>query len=123
MMPSPSSPQEQQLEAEMRRIEDHVAAIARRPRNWVREKKLGDHFRGRNEITADLPPIEQLEGAYILIWHQEKPVLVRHNDDLDRWQIPGSRFSARRGRRRETRGDLRSLVKADGAEALGRAGQ
>ncbi len=79
-----------QIQQAMMEAEKKAALVKKRIRHWTIEKRFDDdRFRSRNEMTAELPPLEQVQRAYILTWRKDgKAVVVRKGDPSEPWSLP-----------------------------------
>lgn len=85
-----TNPSESEMQTLMASAEAKAALVAKQIKNWTLEKRFGDNeYITRNEITDELPPLNQIWRLYLLTWRKDgRPLVVRQDGPDQPWAIP-----------------------------------
>ena len=85
-----TNPSESEMQTLMASAEAKAALVAKRIKNWTLEKRFDDNeYLTRNEITDELPPLNQIWRLYLLTWRKDgRPLVVRQDGSDQPWAIP-----------------------------------
>ena len=89
-------------EAEMQAAQQKIAAERRRIRHFTFEKEIGDDWVGTLSETDETPPLDAVDGVYLILGYKDRMVVVRAEDE-SQFRIPrlhvdeAARDTSRRG--------------------------
>lgn len=85
-----TNPSESEIQTLMASAEAKAALIAKQIKNWTLEKRFDDNeYITRNEITDELPPLNQIWRLYLLTWRKDgRPLVVRQDGPDQPWVVP-----------------------------------
>ena len=66
---------------------EETEATNRRRKVYLQQRRLGDWI-ARIEASEEVPELDAIESVHLMMWHREKPLLVRQGDAFQEWRVP-----------------------------------
>ena len=66
---------------------EETESAQRRRRVYLQQRRLGDWL-ARIEESEEVPDLDQIDSVFLLVWHKEKPLVVRKGDAFVPWELP-----------------------------------
>lgn len=66
---------------------NEVDAAARRRKVYIQQRRLGDWI-ARIEESEEVPDLDAVDRAFLLIWHKGKSLVVRQGGAFEPWMVP-----------------------------------
>lgn len=64
-----------------------VDEAERRRKVYIQQRRLGDWI-ARIEESEEIPDLDAVDRAFLLVWHKEKPLVVRQGGAFEPWMVP-----------------------------------
>ena len=66
---------------------NEVDAAGQRRKVYIQQRRLGDWI-ARIEESEEMPDLDAVDGAFLLIWHKGKSLVVRQGGAFEPWMVP-----------------------------------
>ncbi len=66
---------------------NEVEAATQRRKVYIQQRRLGDWV-ARIEESEEVPDLDAVDRAFLLVWHKGKPLVVRRGGAFEPWLVP-----------------------------------